>query len=141
MPRSSSAGTGVSTIQLLHLAASKADRIFEEHVGSIEITAREYEVLAAVARHNGLSQTDIMNDTGIDRSTTAQLTTRLVRRGWLQRRRAKHDRRTYRVRLTEHGKAALAKAGPASLATEKVLLASLAPSQKADLLEALKRIV
>ena len=141
MPRPHNAGDGISTVQLLHLAASKADKTFAAQAHSIEITAREYEVLAAVARADGLSQTDIMYDTGIDRSSTAQLVGRLVRRNWLQRRRTSKDRRVYRVRLTERGRDALAKTKPLSRSTETVLLDRLSALQKAHLLEALKLII
>jgi MarR family transcriptional regulator, temperature-dependent positive regulator of motility len=139
MPRPRPPGASISTIQLLHLAASKADKTFAEHTDSI--TAREYEVLAAVALGDGVSQTDIMNNTGIDRSSTGALTDRLVRRGWLQRRRTRQDRRSYSIRLTQSGRDALAVAEPAARSTEKVLFGRLSAQQKAQLLEALRQIV
>jgi DNA-binding MarR family transcriptional regulator len=141
MPRPSKAGARISTIQLLNLAASKADKTFAEQLGSIGITPRQYEVLSAVARADGLSQTDIIHDTGIDRSSTAELVARLVRRGWLQRRRTTRDRRIYRVRLTERGRKALTTAEPAFRSTEELLLARLSRLQKAQLLETLNLIV
>jgi hypothetical protein len=86
-----------------------------------------------VARANCLSQTDIMIDPGIDRSSTAGLTSRLVQRGWLQRRRTKHDRRIHRVRLTASGREALAKSESASQSAEQMLLQRLFPSTEGAL--------
>ena len=136
-----SAGDGRSIVQLLRLAASKADKGFATRSASIEVTAREYEVLAAVARTDGLSQTDIMADAGIDRSTTAELVGRLVRKSLLQRRRDKTDRRAYRVRLTDRGRAVLATAEPVSRSIETTLLQRLSPLQRSQLVEALKNII
>jgi DNA-binding MarR family transcriptional regulator len=62
----------LSLVHLLHLASMKADRIFEETAGR-DLTPRQFQLLAAVARTPGLSQTAIVEQTGIDRSTTALL--------------------------------------------------------------------
>jgi DNA-binding MarR family transcriptional regulator len=55
----------------------------------------------------GVSHTDITNATGIDRATIAEMVGRLVKRGWLQRRRSKDDARYYAVRITAAGRKAL----------------------------------
>ena len=141
MARPDSSRDGKSIVQLLRLAASKADKVFATRGASIAVTAREYEVLAAVARTDGLSQTDIMADAGIDRTSTAALVGRLVRRSLLHRRRDKTDRRAYRVRLTDRGRAVLATAEPVSRSIETTLLQRLSPLQKSQLTEALEHIV
>ncbi len=56
-------------------------------------------MLARVAGNEGLSQTDIVNLTGIDRSTLADIVRRLVKKGLLQRRRTKQDARAAAQRL------------------------------------------
>jgi DNA-binding MarR family transcriptional regulator len=90
----------------------------------------------AVAKKDGVSQTDIVNATGIDRSTTAELVTRLVKKGWLQRRRAKDDARAYAVRLTAAGKKAMKIGEGAYLEADEKVLASLSSAQRAKLIKA-----
>jgi DNA-binding MarR family transcriptional regulator len=84
---------------LLHRASRVADGVFGRLVGSA-LTPRQFVVLATVAENEGLNQMAIMEATGIDRSSVAELVERLVKRKLLQRRRTKRDARSYSVRLT-----------------------------------------
>jgi DNA-binding MarR family transcriptional regulator len=129
-----------SASHLLHRAGQRADSIFATHVGEA-VTPRQFAVLQAVAEAEGLSQTDIMNKTGIDRSSTADLVRRLVSRGWVQRRRGKRDARIYAVRLTPEGRQAFALGARATRATEEILLSSLSHAQRGDFLRALAAMV
>ena len=76
-----------SPLDLLHRASQVADKLFVSHVGAPGLTPRQFAVLKAVGDADGLSQTDIMMATGIDRSSTAELVGRLVTMGLLARRR------------------------------------------------------
>src|SRR6478672_5423209 len=98
---------GRSVMHLLHRGGQIAEDVFSLGIGNSDITPRQYAVLSVVAKKEGVSQTDVMHATGIDRSTTSNLVTRLVKRGWLQRRRTKDDARAYAVRLTAAGRKAL----------------------------------
>jgi hypothetical protein len=60
-----------SPLHLLHRASQRADGLFARHVPDSDLTPRQFTVLQAVADKSGLSQTDIMAATGIDRSSTA----------------------------------------------------------------------
>jgi MarR family transcriptional regulator, temperature-dependent positive regulator of motility len=64
-------------------------------------------VLACVGESDGLSQADIVEETGVDRSTIAELVRRMGKKGLLQRRRSKQDARAYIVKLTESGRETL----------------------------------
>ena len=128
-----------SALHLLHRAGQRADGLFTGYGGNV-LTPRQFAILQAVAEANGLSQTDIMAATGIDRSSTADLVRRLVSHGWLQRRRTKRDARLYAVRLTPEGRHVLSQAAPAARATEESLLAPLAIADRATFLEALTLI-
>ncbi len=129
------------SIHLLHRASQRADGLFTRHVGDVELTPRQFAVLEAVAGQSGLSQTDIMAATGIDRSSTAELVRRLVSNGCLQRRRTRRDTRVYAVRITARGRDMLSVGASATRAAEDELLMPVAPAQRAGLLETLRRIV
>ena len=62
-----------------------------------------------VAEEEGLTQTDLVERTGIDRSTLADIVARLLGRGLIQRRRAKEDARAYAIKLTAQGAKGLAR--------------------------------
>jgi DNA-binding MarR family transcriptional regulator len=128
-----------SALHLLHRAGQRADGLFTGYVGNV-LTPRQFVILQAVAETNGLSQTDIMAATGIDRSSTADLVRRLVSHGWLQRRRTKRDARVYAVSLTPEGRRVWSQAVPAARATEESLLAPLALAHRATFLKALALI-
>jgi DNA-binding MarR family transcriptional regulator len=128
-------------MHLLHRVSQWADEMFSLSIGSSNITPRQFEVLSAVAKKEGGNQMDIVNATGIDRSTTAELVTRLVKKGWLQRRRAKDDARAYAVRLTAAGKKAMKIGEGACLEADEKVLAGLSSAQRVKLIKALGAIV
>jgi DNA-binding MarR family transcriptional regulator len=130
-----------SAIHLLHRAGQCADELFALNVGDAELTPRQFAVLRAIADSEEPSQTTLVEKTGIDRSTMADIVRRLNSKGLLQRRRTRRDARMYAVRLTDRGIAALKLAEPAARSTDERILASLAPTQREAFLRSLSRIV
>ena len=72
-------------------------------VGKNGITPRRLCVLASIAGLDHRSQTVLCAATGIDRSTMADIVRRLVKRGWLKRRRTPQDARMYAIALPNEG--------------------------------------
>ena len=128
-------------LHMLHRAGQYADEIFAASIGESTLTPRQFAVLKAVAGSKEPSQTVLVNETGIDRSTLADIVRRLVSRGLLSRTRAKHDARAYVVKLTTSGQAAIKRAEPAARKTDDRLLAALSVNERAAFLKALGRIV
>ena len=100
-----------SPSHLLHRALQLALDIYGEEVGA-GLTQRQYAVLAAVLANEGLTQTDLVRATGIDRSTLADMIARMIEKGYLARERSSLDARAKTVRLTDMGRDALARTGP-----------------------------
>lgn len=130
-----------SALHLLHRAGQCADELFAVHVGMSDLTPRQFAVLKAVAGSDEPSQTTLVEKTGIDRSTLADIVRRLVDKGLLQRKRTRRDARMYAVRLTERGQDSLRRAEPAAQATDDRLLAALPQREREAFLDALSRIV
>ena len=86
---------------------------------------------------DGLSQTDIMAATGIDRSSTAELVRTLVKNGCLKRRRTRRDARVYAVRITPSGRQMLETGISAIGAAEGELLLPVPEKQRSVLLKLL----
>ena len=92
-----------SPIHLLHRAGQCAGDVFQGEIGESDLTPRQYAVLLTVSQNEGLSQTQLVERTGVDRSTLADIVRRMLKKGLLQRRRTKEDARAYAVRLTDEG--------------------------------------
>ena len=97
---------------LLHRASQCADELFEAATQKIEITPRQFLVLANIDKRGVSSQTTLVERTGIDRSTMADIVRRLLRKGYVQRRRMRKDARTYSVTITARGLATLEQVTP-----------------------------
>jgi DNA-binding MarR family transcriptional regulator len=130
-----------SPVHLLHRAGQCAADIFAAEITVPDLTARQLVVLVAAGSNEGASQTDLTAATGIDRSTMADIVQRLQRKGLLQRRRTREDARTYAVKLTDQGRRALEKAGPAARRVDERVLGALPAKQREAFMAALTSIV
>ena len=125
-------------IHLLHRVSQRGDDLFDKEVGEADLTARQFAVLLAVAESEDPSQTDVVEVTGIDRSTIAEMIRRMAKKGLLQRRRSRKDARAYVVRLTDAGREVLKSAEPKAVRAGTAVLARLSGEQRRAFVEALK---
>jgi DNA-binding MarR family transcriptional regulator len=130
-----------SPLHLLHRAGQCAAEIFQIELGTDELTPRQYAVLVTVAQNEGLSQTQLVGLTGIDRSTLADVVRRMLKKGLLQRRRTRDDARAYAVKLTEDGNRILRTHDPMARRVDERILASLPAQQRDRFLQDLNAIV
>lgn len=128
-------------LALLHRANQIATESFAAALGDSHITARQVQVLAAIEANEGSSQTAIVEITGVDRSTLADIVRRLQKNRLIERRRSKQDARAYMLKLSEAGRQALASGKPALAAVEKDLLAALPAKDRSVLLDLLGKTV
>jgi len=106
-----------------------------------DLTPRQLAVLVTVANNEGLSQTGLVDRTGIDRSTLADIVRRMQRKGLLQRRRTKEDARAYAVKLTDEGRRVLRIAEPLSRRVDDRILEALPAKQREQFIDDLLAIV
>jgi MarR family transcriptional regulator, temperature-dependent positive regulator of motility len=130
-----------SPIHLLHRAHQAVDHLFETQMKTNGLTARQLAVLMTVSQNEGLSQTDLTERTGIDRSTLADVVKRLKGKGFLQRRRTKEDTRAYAVTLTDEGQQVLRAAEPLARRVDQRILDALPANGRAEFMGALASIV
>lgn len=130
-----------SPIHLLHRAGQCAGDVFQSEMRSEDLTPRQYAVLVAVAQNEGLSQTDLVEMTGIDRSTLADIIRRMLKKGLVQRRRTKEDARAYAVKLTEEGRRILQAAEPMAKKVDERILQALPAAERERFLSDLNMIV
>ncbi|MGD9868808.1 MAG: MarR family winged helix-turn-helix transcriptional regulator [Hyphomicrobiales bacterium] len=130
-----------SAIHLLHRAGQCAHDIFSGNMDGSGLTPRQFAVLLTVSQNEGLSQADLVERTGIDRSTLADIMRRILRKGLIRRTRTREDARAYSVKLTEGGARVLEKALPAALGSDQRVLKALPAEKRKDFLAALSTIV
>lgn len=130
-----------SPLHLLHRAGQCAADLFQTELGDDDLTPRQYAVLLTVALNEGLNQTQLVERTGIDRSTLADVVRRMLKKGLLQRRRTRDDARAYAVKLTDEGAKSLKAYNPMARRVDERILASLPAAQRDVFLQDLMSIV
>jgi DNA-binding MarR family transcriptional regulator len=108
---------------------------------STETTSPQFAVLNAVAGSDELDQRMVGDLIGLDRSTTAEIVSRLSSRGLLVRVRDPRDGRRNLLRLTDDGAALHRQTARRATRMNKVFLAPLEPGEQQVLLDLMRRVV
>jgi len=106
----------------------------------VDITGAQYVFLCALAVHGDLDQASVGRLTSLDRSSVAELASRLARRGLIQRGRDEQDRRKRVLRITEEGAGVVAEAAPHVLRLGQRLLAQFDEAERARFMDYLGRV-
>jgi DNA-binding MarR family transcriptional regulator len=123
---------------LLRRCQQRAVEIFMEEIGPARLTPRQFALLLTLAQRPGLTQTELVEKTGIDRSTVGDMIDRLVRRGLVRRRRSGRDQRANTLAILPAGTAALRDALPAVERAQLRILAPLPPAMRNTFIAALR---
>lgn len=134
-------GNEASAIHLLHRAGQCAGDVFGQKVKAAGLTPRQYTILKTVARFEGLNQTDLVDRTGVDRSTLADIVRRMLNKGLIYRQRMTNDARAYAVYITDKGRLILNEATPGATDADKRILAALPPEEREAFLNTLHMLV
>jgi DNA-binding MarR family transcriptional regulator len=129
----------LQSLHLFHQASQRTDQLLSKQ--GVALTPRQIVVLSALDHLEGASQTTLVDNTGIDRSTMTAIVTRLAQQGLLRRKRSRTDGRAYNVRLTAAGRESLARARTAVVATDEAVFGGFDAEERDRFLRALQRIV
>ena len=99
----------------------------------LKMAPGQKRVLTTLARHDSMSQRDLLEEMGLARATLSELLTRLEEKGLIERARSKADRRVIIVSLTKQGKAASKKVIDIELDIAEEAFAPLSAAQKDDM--------
>lgn len=137
----------MSAVDLSTHAGHLARRLQQAHtllwhtIVSEDTTSPQFTVLNAVATGDDIDQRTVGELIGLDRSTTAEIVTRLADRGLLRRIRDPRDGRRNLLRLTEEGKASHRQMARRVSRMNKVFLAPLDVGEQRMLLDLMRRVV
>ena len=126
-----------SPSHLMHRVLQLALDIYSDEAGTDGPTQRQFAVMEAVSAKSGLTQTDLVRATGIDRSTLADLVARMTTKGLLEREKSTIDARAKAVKLSEAGTALLEAARPRVEAADRRILALLPKGKREGFIELL----
>lgn len=104
------------------------------------VTPGQFGVVVLIGTNEGLSQSELGEALGIDRSTMVAVIDRLQARGLVVRAPSKRDRRSYALRLSPAGRAFVDAMIPSVRAHEDAIAANLTPDEKADLIRLLGKV-
>lgn len=120
--------------QQAHVAA------WQRHV-SASISSVQFGVLTVLDRLPAASQHDLCDELDLDRSTIADIVSRLERNGLIERRRDATDRRRNQLALTEEGAARLEELRPRAEQVEHLLTDGLTAAERRDLRALLQKVL
>ena len=114
--------------------------LYAREAGARELTRSQFTVLCALEHNEGVSQTALVEITGIDRSTLAEMVRRMLERGLITRKRTETDLRANAVAITQGGRKALRSARAAADRAERALLEPLPAAERQKFVKCLAAI-
>jgi len=105
----------------LRMAQESAFQAFSRRSQDIGEHPGRFATLMLIHRNPGISQTELSQASGRDKSSLTPVIEDLVRRGLVERQRTDSDKRTYRLTLTAQGKKVLASLVRCARRHERVL--------------------
>ena len=142
-PRKTVNGFDLSHVpsHMLRRCVQYANDLFAQETSANDLTKQQFTVLTAVEQNEGVSQTDLVAITGIDRSTLAEMIRRMIEKSLLQRERTETDQRANAVRMAPAGRKLLRNSRAAGERVEKALLAPLPAGDRARFTKMLAAII
>jgi DNA-binding MarR family transcriptional regulator len=125
---------------VLTIAARTAQELARRRLSPLGLSVQLCGVLNRLAL-GPISQHDLGNQLGIDRTTMVELIDDLEKRGMLVRRRNPDDRRSYALVLTPKGKTFQKKAAEAFDAAADEVFEPLSASEQRRLADMLRRVI
>jgi DNA-binding MarR family transcriptional regulator len=125
---------------LLRRNHQRSYEIFARHVGD-DVTRQQIALLIVLAKNPGSSQRELVEKTGIDKSTLKEMLGRMVARDWVARERDPTDNRAWTMRITSSGENLLADRIAAVSSAQREILAPLPESDRAAFMRSLRVLI
>jgi DNA-binding MarR family transcriptional regulator len=126
---------------LIRRSQQIAVAIFMEETAEFDITPVQYAALVAVRESPDIEVARLSSVIAFDRSTLGNVVARLERKGWLERRSGRVDKRTKLLRITAAGRKLLKAAEPAVARAQSRILAPIRRTERRRFVEQLKLLV
>ena len=124
----------------LRMAQEATFQAFSRRSQAIGESPGRFATLTLIARNPGISQTELSRAAGRDKSSVTPVVEDLVRRGLVERKRVRSDRRAYRLNLTPAGKRTLVELTRCARRHERNLDVIIGRGERKRFLATLKKI-
>jgi DNA-binding MarR family transcriptional regulator len=124
----------------LRMAQEAAFQAFSRLSQEVGESPGRFATLTLIARNPGITQTELSQAAGRDKSSLTPVIEDLVRRGLIERKRLNHDRRAYCLNVTADGQKTLASLMRAARKHEKNLDKLIGVRDRTRFIETLKKI-
>jgi len=114
--------------------------LYARESGARDLTRSQFTVLSALEHNEDVSQTALVEMTGVDRSTLAEMVRRMLERGLITKKRTEGDLRAYAVSITPQGRKALRSARTAADRAERQMLEALPAADRPRFIKSLATI-
>jgi DNA-binding MarR family transcriptional regulator len=131
---------GVHLAFLLAQVGGHAAAQFAERLAVMRLTPPDSGILRLLNLGAGISQQELSGKLGIHPSRLVAILDELERRGFVQRKPNRDDRRQYALYLSEDGKQALQQIGQIARQHQETLCAALSHAERETLAELLQKI-
>jgi len=125
---------------LMRRAQQRAVEIHWQAVGEDGLLPPQFAVMLTVYQNPGLNQTALVNLTGIDRSTVADMIPRLIKKGYLERKRTPEDQRAKKLWITPEGEAMVRRNAEATFAAQSEILAPVPAGERKRFMDLLRLV-
>jgi MarR family transcriptional regulator, lower aerobic nicotinate degradation pathway regulator len=126
---------------LLFRASAMSLTLANEMLAQLALNARQAGILTMVTEREPMTQKDLSDALGIDRTTMVALLDDLEKKGYAVRQRHPHDRRAFLVHPTEAGRHTQAAAVRILDEQQRQFLARLTATEREQLAALLKRLL
>jgi DNA-binding MarR family transcriptional regulator len=124
----------------LRMAQESAFQAFSRRSLEVGENPGRFATLTLIARNPGISQTELSLAAGRDKSSLTPVVENLVRRGMVERKRMRDDRRAYSLNLTATGTKTLTQLMRCARQHERVLDAVIGTRDRKRFIQILKKI-
>ena len=126
---------------LLNVVANKAAKDFDTELKKHGLSLALWPTLMCLWEEEGVTQRDIALKSKVESSTTTRTLDKLVALDLVERREDPHSRRSFRIYLTEAGKALKVELLPIPVAINRDLLSSLEIEEQKEMIRLLQKLV
>jgi DNA-binding MarR family transcriptional regulator len=125
---------------LLRRNHQRSYELFTKRVGTT-VTRQQFALLLSLAQRPGASQRDLVDATGMDKSTLKEMLERMVARGWVLRERDPSDSRAWTMLMTAQGRELLNELIPLVAGVQRDILAPLAEEDRPVFMRLLRTLL
>ncbi|MCW8330956.1 MarR family transcriptional regulator [Photobacterium sp. SDRW27] len=126
---------------MVNVIANQASKMFEAELKKQGLTIALWPTLMCLWEEEGVTQSDISKKSKVENSTTTRTLDKLEKLELVERQPDPNSRRSFRIYLTDEGRALKERLLPIPVAVNKELLSSLEPDEQKEMIRLLQKMV